>query len=87
MVALNEADLQPLSMKELMNLTDEHGVAEHLVDSAMDADDPKEELIKLLCGGKPAGGKPTRKNGKPRLPMLVTGRSLGQASHPTCLST
>ena len=65
MVALNEADLQPLSMKELMNLTDEHGVAEHLVDSAMDADDPKEELIKLLCGGKPAGGKPTRKNGKP----------------------
>ena len=48
-----------------MNLTDEHQIQEHLVDACMDADDPKVELIKLLCGGTAPAAAPLRKDGKP----------------------
>lgn len=53
-------------LQELIDLTDEHEIQEHLVDACMDADDPKGELIKLLCDGTaPAVSVAVRKDGKP----------------------
>ena len=68
MGGMSESELQSKTTKELMALADEGGVAEHLVDQALDADDPKAAMIALIANpGAAAAAAAGAPGGRPKL--------------------